>query len=342
MGLWGPFWGGVYHAAAEEWSAAGEIPTANGAYNTQIIIDTAGRALLSWSNDVTHAWSRTTNGSQWEDAGALGSFANVSVTSTGLATAAWRTTDGFDTQTMDLSDGSPEASGRIGISDGIWGVPLASLDRTAILLWTRSTMSGDVLWLSWKDGSTWLQPEQIASAPQFGQFEFDADEQGNIVVAWREDERLWSRIYERATDSWSEELFVAPTSTNQSITFIDMTNGNALLGFNTGAPDPATWAVMYEAGKGWVESSLVRLHQVNAYVGAALDDAGNGIAISTAEGLGVQVRRYLAGHGWESPPALDVGITGNLWAAAAPDRSVTVVSNTGIGTTRTACAIRFE
>ena len=191
---------------------------------------------------------------------------------------------------MDLRNGSLEPPANVDLNfPGLGPYPVASLDRTAILARTSPSTGDEVLWISWKSGSTWTQPEPITSAPRIFNFTFDSDEHGNIIVAWSEDDRIWSRAYDRSMDSWSGEELVATTSSNASVGNVNMTNGNAILSFSTDDPTRSRWVAVYEAGNGWVESWQVRLDgQQGGAAGIALDDAGNGIAIC---GLGVSVRR---------------------------------------------------
>jgi len=244
---------------------------------------------------------------------------------------------------MDLRNGSLEPPGNVDLNfPGIGPYPVASLDRTAILARTTSPTDGEVLSISWKDGSAWMQPEQLASAPRIYNFTFDSDEHGNIIVVWTENDRIWSRAYDRSMDSWSGEEFVATTSSNASVGSVDMTNGNAILSFSSDDPTRSRWVTVYEAGNGWDESWQVRLDdQQGSVAGIALDDAGNGIAICVPEGLGTQVRRFVAGIGWQPPSAPPVGFHPNLiYAAAAFDRSVSFVTATAGSLVPR--AIRFE
>jgi hypothetical protein len=337
-------YGATYRAAEDEWSGAAELKRDAYFPIFGVGIDIAGRAVASWSDSVTHGWLRTTGGADWGDAGALGEFANVTVSSTGLATAAWWRAGyaGIETRTMDLRNGSLKPPQTIDITGpGIGPYPVASRDRTAILARTTSPSDGDVLWISWEDGAEWSQPEPIASAPLIFDFAYDSDEHGNIIVVWPENDRVWSRIYARSSDSWGEEQFVAAASSNANVQRVDMTNGSALLSFGSREPTPSTWAMIYDAGQGWVESSLVSLdEQQSSDAGIALDDAGNGIAIYAPAGLGSRIRRYVAGVGWQPhvpPPLAIAGAT----CAAAFDRSITVVTSTATGNPAPR-TIRFE
>jgi len=72
---------GVYHAANDQWSTAGEIASgesyAEFAPFFGVAIDPAGRAVAAWTDYTQHGgWWRTTDGERWIDAGALGDFAS--------------------------------------------------------------------------------------------------------------------------------------------------------------------------------------------------------------------------------------------------------------------------
>ena len=191
-----------------------------------------------------------------------------------------------------------------------------------------------MLWISWKSGSTWTQPEPIASAPRIFNFTFDSDEHGNIIVVWTENDRIWSRAYAPVNEILgAEEQFVATTSSNASVGNVDMTNGNAILSFSTDDPTRSRWVAVYEAGNGWVESWQVRLDdQQGGVAGIALDDAGNGIAICVPAGLGTQSEgmwRELGGNRLLCPRSVSTPVS--FHAAAAFDRSVSFVTSTAQG-----------
>jgi hypothetical protein len=244
---------------------------------------------------------------------------------------------------LDLEDGS-QASGGFELPGLLSSPrPITSLDRVAILAITHSTANGDELWITWRDGSTWNEPELLASAPVLYAPYIDSDEQGNMVVLWRENDRIWSRIYEREHDAWTSELVVAGTSTPAGIDAIDMTSGRVLVSLNSSTTDPSTWAAVYKPDVGWSDASFVRLDaRTSGGFGVALDGAGNGIATWTLGG-DLEFRRYVADVGWQEPSSLTARLQqGYVWAAPEPDGSVTVVANEAVGARYAPWVVRFE
>lgn len=339
----GDILGTVFNAESREWSPAQDLPGTSNSYQiSPDAIDAVGRGVIAYTKDVVHGWFRSTKEGVWVNAGALDGYPVVGTTSTGLATAAWRTSSGVETRTLDLEDGALEAPAGFEL-EGVYNGPylVASLDRMAILATSRSSANGEELWISWKAGAAWNEPELLASAPTMRELYFDSDEQGNIIVIWFENDRAWSRIYERKNDAWTRELLVFETSSDASVSSLDMTAGSALVSLSTG--EPSIWAAVYEAGIGWSDASLVRLDGLSAWVGTALDHAGNGIAMWAVNDT-LQFRRFVAGVGWQKPSWFTAPIQhlGFVFGATAPDGSVTAVANARLAETYAPWAVRFE
>jgi hypothetical protein len=171
---------------------------------------------------------------------------------------------------------------------------------------------------------------------------FENDEQGNMVVVWREDDRVWSRIYERRSDVWTNELLVAGTATPLYASGVGMTAGNVVVWLQSSTTEPSSWAAVYQEGIGWSDASFVLLDARTGGVGVGLDSAGHGIATWTLGG-DLEFRRYVAGVGWQERSSLTARLRqGYVWAAPAPDGSVTVVASESVGTGYAPWVIRFE
>ncbi|HEX6764929.1 MAG TPA: hypothetical protein VF103_05610, partial [Polyangiaceae bacterium] len=170
-------------------------------------------------------------------------------------------------------------------------------------------------------------PERLARASDFDPLTFDSDEQGNIMVVWLDGTEIRSRVYDRAQDRWLPEALVATTTADAILGKPDLTSGSAILYFKTPAPNPGTWAAIYEAGVGWVQASTVQLDEESGdLVAVSMDEAGNALVVWNFD---VRHRRYLREGGWQAAASfVSISVTSNtLWAAAAPDGTVLVVAN---------------
>jgi hypothetical protein len=88
-----------------------------------------------------------------------------------------------------------------------------------------------------------------------------------------------------------------------------------------------TWAAIYEAGTGWIDSSIVSLDDPpdGQDIAVSIDAAGNALAVWQSE---LRFQRYVAGVGWQTPSSLQARVDPvYVWSAAAPDGSVLVVAN---------------
>jgi hypothetical protein len=333
----------AYDADTGQWSPATQLPgTASGYLLGPVAIDAVGRGVVSWTHDFAHHLWHSTDDGDWDEA-PLGDYSSIAVTSSGLAVAAWWTPTGVDTLMLNLEDGSQESGGF-----ELPGVlssprPITSQDRVAIVAVTHSSANGDELWITWKDGSTWNEPERLASAPVLYGPSLDSDEQGNMVVIWREDDRVWSRIYEREHDAWTSELLVAGTATPAVVSSVAMTAGRVLVSLSSSTMVPSTWAAVYQPDVGWSDASFVLLNsRASSGSHVALDSAGNGIATWTLGG-DMEFRRYVADIGWQEPSSLTARLRQSyVWAAPEPDGSLTVVANEAVGTQYAPWVVRFE
>ena len=251
----------------------------------------------------------------------------------------------IQTRTIDLSDGAVGPTEGVTILDPVFQpIPLASLDRLA-LVGTRSTTEQQSavqeLYIVWR-GTSWGTPEPIATAPDIPSFALDSDEQGNIIVVWRDTDEIWSRIYERARDAWTAAQFVGTTSTDGIVLTPDITAGNAIVAVNDRTPTGGMWAAVYQSGVGWLQSAITRLDDRELYsIGLSIDPAGNALA---AWGPELRYRRYIAGVGWPAASALDANVdAGVISSAGAPDGSVLVVAtDLEANPNGSPLAVRFE
>jgi hypothetical protein len=336
-------YGSVYQAAADQWTAAAEIRTSNAAINAiGVSVDPMRRAVVTWSdpNNSVWGWSRFTD--SWVNSGGLADSARVAVSSIGEATAIYIGQTSYVTRTQDLSDGSidPEIPFTAFVPDGS-PIPLASLDRMAVIGMQSLTDTKEMV-ISWKISSGWGAAETLASATEIFSFNADSDEQGNIVVVWREGDQIWSRLYSRAENQWTRELFVTTAPTSSVLRRLDMTAGNAIISFEDANLMRAS--AIYEAGVGWIDDSIVTLDDTsNTAVAVSIDTRGNALAVW---GNGFQYRRYVAGEGWlaaSSLPNPGLNLDFGIWAAGAPDGSVLIVGTDTGGTVRPLpWTIRFE
>ena len=340
--------GAVFHAAEDQWTPATELrATARlRAYTPGVAIDDARRAVVTWtaSNPTSYGWSRFTDEGGWVNSGALSGSGDVFVTPGGRATAVWSAgSPDWRTLTQDLSNGNLEPEAPFPAADVLLGpFPVASLERMA-LVYSRTTAGDQELVVSWKTASGWDTPELLASGAQIGSFSSDSDEQGNIIVVWRENDQIWSRVYQREQAEWTRELFVMPASLDAIVLRPDMTAGGAIVPINSFGDDPGTWVAVYQAGTGWVQDSIVLLDSewVGGDVPVALDSAGNALAAWNSE---IEARRYVAGTGWQPSAPPDALINGYyMGAAVAPDGTVLVASTGYEGDAiRGPWTIRFE
>jgi hypothetical protein len=340
--------GAVYAAEEDRWSPVEVLRSSTSMqYVRGAGIDASRRAVVTWSGDSTHGWSRFTDAEGWNEAGALTGVANVAVTSTGEATALWFNSTNYVTRTQDLSDGTLDAEIPFGPFTPDSNVLLvASLDRMAAV-GVRTVTNGKELVVSWKGTPSWGPAESLASASEIVAFAVDGDEQGNIVVVWRDVSNVRARIYDRADDNWTQEELVAPAAANATFVRPCMSNGNAIVAFvSIEGVQPTVTAAVYQAGVGWLEDSVVTLDggTVDGNIAVAIDGAGNALATWSTE---LRYRRYVAGEAWlatESLLDLDLNLDlYRMWSTIAPDGSVLVVSNDlGGSASPLPWAIRFE
>ena len=208
-------------------------------------------------------WSRFAD-QGWSNAGTLGDFAHsIAVSCTAQALAVWGQSPGFVTRIMELDDGSTPPDVPFTMPDSGWGpYAVASLDRFA-LVGTRLAESNHELFVSWRNGSSWAASELLASAPEIGFMGFDSDEQGNIIVAWRENDRnLVTRVRTRPGPMDARIVRCNDDTLRAALLHIDMTAGNAVLSFRKhSTPDNTTWVAIYEAGTGWINGSITPLDE---------------------------------------------------------------------------------
>jgi hypothetical protein len=335
-------YGATYRALDGTWTRAAELHSVTGGqfYANSAGIDAQGRAVVGWYPfSGAGGWSRFTEDGSWVDAGALPSLAAVDVSSAGTAIASWRDTMGtLVTQTLELSDGTAGSATPSTLNEDTYGSTVWSLDRAAIIAYGDNDVVSD-LTVEWKLASGWSPREPLATGT-FDSVAHQADEDGNIIVVWASEGEIWSRVYRQAQDDWLPAAFLAATPLVVQITRLDMTAGNAIVYYRTGTPDPGSWAAIYQAGVGWVTSSIVRLDPALAFGAVALDSAGNGLVVWNTPG---KVRRYVSGSGWQPESPLGASTYANLWAAAALGGSVLFVSSEADGATVGApYAVRFE
>jgi hypothetical protein len=327
-------YGAVYTAEENRWTPADELHYMMGQqyYPSGLGIDDSRRAVVAWGgyNTAGYGWTRCTAQGTWIDAGPLGAFAELAVTPAGsVMGVTWVGTDpDLVLRAQDLATGTVEAAAPFPTLDSAEFVfPVASLERIALLS-ASNVSGGQELTVRWQAGVGWGAPDALATATEFSAFTFDEDEQGNIIVIWRDVDVIRSRVYERAKNQWTPLALVATTTTSAFLNKPDMTAGSAVFSFNASDPDPATWAAVYEAGVGWNEDSFLRLgdNESGGLVAVSMDGAGN--ALAAWDGT-FRYRRYLPGTGWRAASSLvSVGVfTSHIWAAAALDGAVLVVSN---------------
>jgi len=340
--------GALYNAANESFTPATDLRSMTGIAFTPFAaaIDPVGRAVLSWSGATAgYGWSRYTAAGTWVDAGTFTTPAWLAVSSEGQAMAYWAQyfNGPWLTRDLDLSNGSvgPDAPTTV-TDEWVYVQLVSSLERMALLS-TGSEEGISDLTVEWKNGSGWSTRQPLATAA-FTSINVDSDEEGNIIVVWSAEGELWSRVYQRAMDTWSPAAFLAAVPPNAIVYRPDMTAGNAVVSFTTGAPDPGTWAAVYQSGVGWVESSIVKLDPawvaVNGPASVALDAAGNALVFWHSQG---KFRRYLAGTGWLAPSSLAASLAAQVWAVGAADGSVLAVSTEmNAGAVVAPWAARFE
>jgi hypothetical protein len=321
-------YGSTYRAADNRWSSAALLDGASG-FTWGAAIDEAQRAVVTWGFTGDYGWSRLTSQGSWVNAGALGYTASVTVTPAGMATALVYDggSNSYITQTLNLSNGAVDPVVPTGISGPFAGPFLvASLERVA-LVWARGATNGQELVVAWKGASDWSTPEPLAATVDIRTLVVDADEQGNIMLVWNDVNEVWSRTYQRGTDEWTRTQFVAATTTEAIIHPLDVTRGNAILAVDSRDTTEGTWAAIYEAGTGWIDSSIVSLDDPpdGQDIAVSIDAAGNALAVWQSE---LRFQRYVAGVGWQTPSSLQARVDPvYVWSAAAPDGSVLVVAN---------------
>ncbi|HEX6276729.1 MAG TPA: Ig-like domain-containing protein [Polyangiaceae bacterium] len=318
----------TYVAEDQRWTPATSLPGAHG-YTLSVALDASGRAAVAWGTTTTSfGWSRLTDDSQWVPAGALPFWPSMAATSSGRTFALTSDTMGLQSQTLDLSDGTVGSVDLVPFADlGSCADPVAARERVALIC-TRSLSSEQELIALWNIGSTWGPPERIASGVDFPSFRAGSDEQGNIVVVWREADEIRSRSYEYASGDWTPNQLLATTSTIADVRELDITAGHAIVGVNSFEPTEGLWVMVYEPGSGWLETSKVRLDDpgTNGYnITVSIDASGNGLAVWHSE---LRHRRYRANEGWQPVDNLGTNVEEYfLFAAGAPDGSVLVVAN---------------
>jgi len=335
----------TYVAEDQRWTPVTSLPGAHG-YALSVALDASGRAAVAWGTPTTSfGWSRLTDDAQWIPAGALPFYPYMSATASGrtFALALGMPEVGVQSQTLDLSDGTVGSDLMPLAGLGSCADPVAAKERVALIC-IRSMSNETELVALWNIGSTWGPPERIASGVDFPSFRADSDEQGNLVVVWREADEIRSRVYENASGDWTPNQLLATTSTIATIRELDITAGHAMVGVDSLEPAEGIWAMVYEPGSGWLETSKVRLDDpgTSGYnVAVSIDAFGNGLAVWHSE---LRHRRYRANEGWQ--PVDDLGTNVEeyfIFADGAPDGSVLVVANdVATNPNGIPVAVRFE
>jgi hypothetical protein len=323
----GTVYGAIYAAAANDWTEATVVPGATGGA-ASVAIDDAKLAIVAWGTYGAFSWSRLSQGG-WVTVGALGSGSpNIAATGGGSATAVWGEPDRSSlSRTLDLTDGSLDPLVNVRASDLSQAWPVASLNRMALIVSRIIDSYTQEVSVLWKEGSSWSNPQPLASAQtEIPYVATDSDEQGNIVVVWRQNDELWARIYQRATDQWIPAHLVGTTTNFATIKRPDITSGNAIVAADGSSATEGLLVGIYQAGVGWVEESVTKLDN-HGSTGMALniDSAGNALAVWQSE---LKYRRYVAGEGWQAPATLEANVDKDtLFAAGAPDGSVLFIAN---------------
>jgi hypothetical protein len=206
------------------WSKAVDVSAAGGyAFGPQVSVDSTGLAIAVWnrfdgSNYIIQS-STSQSGGTWStpvDLSASGQSAQVpqvSVDSTGLATAVWYRYDGSN----DIIQSSTSQSG------GIWSAPVdlsasgqgayspqVSVDSTglATAVWARSDGSDYVIQSSTsQSGGAWSTPVDLTASGQtaFGQ-QVSVDSTGLATAVWYRSDGSKNRIQSSTSQSggiWS-------------------------------------------------------------------------------------------------------------------------------------------
>jgi hypothetical protein len=326
-------YGAVYTASENRWTSATELRAMAAAqyYAYRVAIDDARNAVATWGgyNAAGYGWSRFTDLEGWASAGPLTNFALVTINSENQATAVYSDlSSNYVDKTMNLSDATKASSASLptAYSSALTMNLTTSLDRPALFA-TLSTMGSQELTVSWKDGPTWSSPALVATAPEFGSYNVDADDEGNILVVWEDGGEVWSRIYQRNRDEWTRAAFIGGGIEHGIIGACDLTAGNAIVTFNSFDPSPGAWAAIYIAGVGWIEDSLTSIDGTwtGASVGVAISKRGDALLTWHTE---AKFRRYIHGNGWQPAVSQERSIDAfSRWNAMAPDGSVLVMSN---------------
>ncbi len=330
--------GAVFNAALRRWTSAFEIGT--NAYS--VTIDPARRAAAAVATSG-FTWSRFTANEEWVDVGALGAYPNLVTSPAGIATSVSRD-DGagepWSSHTLDLSDGTVEGPLRLPLPDDRASdpFPIASLGDVAVV-GIHSLMNYDQeLYVLWNRGSGWTPPEPLATgeSPGIGNFRFASDEQGNIIVAWIDIDGLWTRIYERENDHWTDPAFVRAVGLQDLVYTPILSAGRAIIASVSSA---GTWVDLYEPGAAWTAASAVQLPGAVTGLGIARDSSGNALVVWNAE---LNFRRYVAGSGWQAASDLDANVDASqMWVVGADDGTAMVVAPDS-GTSGSILTVRFE
>ena len=338
-------YGAVYHAAEDRWTTPFTLHSMGGVeyHASGLDIDPARRAVVAWGGIGTagYGWARFTDDERWIDSGPLYAYAEVTASSEGAATAvSWEGADpDLVIHAQDLVTGTIDPPAPYPTLDSAEFVfPVASLGRMALIS-AEDVSGGQELTVRWQSGVGWAAPESLTRVSYFASFTWDSDEQGNILVVWREDDEISSRFYDHAGNRWLPVDFLGSVPSNVVLGKPDLTAGNAILYFKTPDPDAVGWVAVYEAGVGWIEDSVVELSggTPGPFVGVSMDAAGNALVVWDTN---FRHRRYLHGLGWQPASSLvSISISRNyVWGAAAPDGSVLVMGNDFASP----LAIRFE
>jgi hypothetical protein len=325
----------TYDAASRHWTSVSELTSALGRV-FGLGIDSRQRAVVAWGTSATgYGWSRLDGQRNWSNVDSPGPKPLVGVTAEGRAIAVSHPEDvslNWNSRELDLSDGSiaPPSVVELRETNGCLA-PIASRLRLAFLC-TRFAENAQELVAAWNVGSTWRAPEQVASAPDIQSFVADSDDEGNIIVVWRQDDEVRSRVYDHASGEWTPNQFVATTSTIATVLRPTMTGGNAIVAVNSQEASEGTWAKVYRSGEGWLDDSKVRLDDPGSGYAVALsiDSMGNALAVWQSQ---LNYRRYDAVLGWQAASSLNASVNpDHVYAAGAPDGSVLIVAN-DVGTT---------
>jgi hypothetical protein len=336
--------GGVFHAAEDRWTT-GEVPDAVGAVSG-LGIDAQARAVIGWNpSSGSGGWAQLVEGTQWIPLGALQFGPEVTVTPGGQVMATYW--DGgasrYMTRVQNLGGSSLGPVEQTPLGGGADVQIATSRDRFAALS-VRAVTGGEELAVTWRISTGWGALEPLASAPDIYNFRCDSDEEGNIIVVWVDAGDVWSRVYQRAQNTWTTPEFIVTVSPDALLGNIDMTAGNAVLSINSFDPAPATWAAVYLAATGWDQDSIVKLDEpwTGWAVAVAIDPRGNAIAGWHSD---LKYRRYVLGSGWSATSLVEGYVNPYYqWAAGAPDGSVTVVTTEALNMDeyRVPFAVRFE